>query len=83
MKIECGKVLEVNAPEMVAWGLSEKTGNPCLCILVGGQRITLEVSPAEARDIGCAAIVASNHCAIQQQQAAAARSAPPPKGLDS
>jgi hypothetical protein len=83
MRIEVCKVLELGQPEMVAWGVAEKTGNPVLCILVGGQRVSLEVTPAEARDIGCAGIVASNACAQLRQQAAAAKTDPPPNGMRS
>jgi hypothetical protein len=60
MKIRIEPVVDVQSlnVEEVAWGMSD-AGNPIFRVRISGRTVIVELSPEQARDFGCAAIVAA------------------------
>jgi hypothetical protein len=61
--------------ELVEWGMTP-TGNPVLRMMANGQTVLLELTPIEARDVGCGAIVAAAQTSQIQAELAARAAAP-------
>lgn len=59
MKLTVETVIDTGGTEEAGWGLS-LSANPVLMIVVGSRKVLVEMSPSDARDVGCAAICASN-----------------------
>lgn len=72
MILNVERVLEIGASELVQWMVSNE-GKVALVASIGGQRILLEMTAVEAKEIGVAAILAHGQAsAIEQHRAASA-----------
>lgn len=75
MRLEIDPVVNIAETnlEILAWGMTGD-GAPCFQVRCGGRRVVVEMTPEQARDFGCGAIVAASQTAqLRQTRQATAR----------